>query len=232
MDKVYSLLTSLVVLYVFWAEPGKSSSPEYEWSCTKPDDEGYRYIPSIIEDQNALTVATVGAEVSIYQLTDFTNDDCYGRVIEIDYCYQFDNTTEGSAVFNWTVLILEETQSCDFEVINAITIESCALYATSCMSVPDQPLKEQCCDTTVVPEFELSMNFIFGVTESAQGNTHGAALLGFHHSQYRVDAIRLNKAGLSLTIGSTVDLRGVPVEHNSGLRMLWFIIGKLTLYYQ
>ena len=249
MDKVHGLLASikLVVLFAYWTKPGKSPwyglivvsyvthvcvlntgcAAEYEWSCTERDNGGQRYIPSIRRDldQNVLTMATVGGELNIYHLSDL-EEACYGSVVEIEYCYQFNNTTEGPAVFNWTVLIFEQTQSSDFivKIMDTIIIESCALYA-NCMSVPGQPLKEQCCDTTVVPEFELSMNFTFGVTESAQGNTHDATLLGFHHSQYRVNAIRLNKARQSLTIGSTVDLSGVSVEPNSGLRMLWFIIG-------
>ena len=69
------------------------------------------------------------------------------------------------------------------------------------------------------------MNFIFGVTEAAQGNTHGATLLGFADflSQYRVDSMLQGKAGLSLSVGSTVPRVQVLQR---GLRMLWFITGK------
>ena len=58
-----------------------------------------------------------------------------------------------------------------------------------------------CCDVTDISGFVLPVNFIFGVTEVAQGNTHGATLLGFADAlpQYRVDTILLNKAGLTLS---------------------------------
>ena len=82
-----------------------------------------------------------------------------------------------------------------------------------------------CCDVTHIRSFVLPMNFIFGVTEAAQGNTHGATLLGFSDtlSQYLVDTMLQGKAGLSLSIGSTVP-RVQALQR--GLRMLWFVIGK------
>ena len=69
------------------------------------------------------------------------------------------------------------------------------------------------------------MNLIFGVTESTQGNTHRATLLGYHDAlpQYWVATVLLNKAGLTLSVGSTVS--SAPVAQR-GLRMLWFIVGK------
>ena len=143
----------------------------------------------------------------------------------IEYCYQFNDMTVGPAVFNWTVLIFKEinhSSNNDFEIVNTIPIESCDLDATRC--TPGQPL---CCDDmTLVSEFDLSVNFTFGVTESAQGNTPGATLLGFHDSlaEYRVNTIRRDKASLPLTIGSTIP-SSTPVQN--GLRMLWFVIGKL-----
>ena len=83
-----------------------------------------------------------------------------------------------------------------------------------------------CCDVINIESFQLPMNFIFGVTESAQGNTHGAALLGFSDSlpQYRVDAVAMSTDGLSLSVGSSVpsDSPAIP----RALRMLWFIISK------
>ena len=82
-----------------------------------------------------------------------------------------------------------------------------------------------CCDVTDIENFDLPMNFIFGVTESAQGNTHRATLLGFFDtlSPYMVDTVLLTKAGLTLSVGSTVPSSS-PVQR--GLRMLWFVIGK------
>ena len=83
-----------------------------------------------------------------------------------------------------------------------------------------------CCDVTDIESFDLPMNFIFGVTESAQGNTHEATLLGFSDalSQYRVNSVLLVKAGLTLSVGSPIR-NSPPVPR--GLRMLWFVIGKL-----
>ena len=85
-----------------------------------------------------------------------------------------------------------------------------------------------CCDVTDISGFVLPVNFIFGVTEVAQGNTHGATLLGFSDTlpQYRVNRMLQNKVGLTLSIGSTVPRDQVAP---SGLRMLWFVIGKLYL---
>ena len=85
-----------------------------------------------------------------------------------------------------------------------------------------------CCDRTNIERFNLSMNFIFGVTESTQGNTHGATLLGFHDtlSQYRVNSVVLNRFELTLSVGSTI--HSSPTVQR-GLRMLWFVIGEFTI---
>ena len=82
-----------------------------------------------------------------------------------------------------------------------------------------------CCDVTDIRDFVLPMNFVFGVTEAAQGNTHEATLLGFADAlpQYWVDTMLQVKAGLNLSIGSTVP-RVQALQR--GLRMLWFVIGK------
>ena len=53
---------------------------------------------------------------------------------------------------------------------------------------------------TNIEGFDLPMNFIFGVTESAQRNTHNTALLGFSNAmpQYHVNATATSKDGLTL----------------------------------
>ena len=81
---------------------------------------------------------------------------------------------------------------------------------------------------TDIRSFVLPMNFSHGFTEADQGNTHGATLLGFADAlpQYRVATTQLPKAGLSLSVCSTVPR--VPVDQR-GLRMLWFVIGELIL---
>ena len=70
-------------------------------------------------------------------------------------------------------------------------------------------------------------SFAFGVTESAQGNTHGATLLGFSDlmTQYRVSAILFNKNEETMSIGETIYIRNRPPA-SVGIRMLWFVIGK------
>ena len=71
------------------------------------------------------------------------------------------------------------------------------------------------------------------MTESAQGNTHGAALLGSHDtvSQFRVDTIQQNKAGLNLSVDSTI-MSTVPVNPLLGLPYLWFVVGNYSSYAQ
>ena len=201
---------------------------EYNWSCTDSDDidEGYRYIPNILRDEDALHVSTEGDELHIYHLSDELRASCYGRVIAIEYCYQFNDTTVPAA-FNWTVLLLEESSSDhseDFKIRDIITIENCEPDVISYR--PGQPL---CCDMIDIESFDLSQNFIFGVTESFQGNTAGATLLGFSDSlpQYQVDVVLINRAEVTLSVGSIVPTRNRPTTKR-GIRMLWFVIGKLT----
>ena len=96
----------------------------------------------------------------------------------------------------------------------------------SCSSSGDEIT---CCDVTSINGFVFLMNFAFGVTESAQGNTHGATLLGYSDSlfPYRVNAVFINRAEVSLSVGSTV--RNSPTVQR-GIRMLWFVIGKSIVH--
>ena len=141
----------------------------------------------------------------------------------IEYCYRYSTIAgAGQATFNWTILILEDAGS-NFVINRTYDIQSSLpANGVNCTSSGSQVT---CCDRTNIDRFDLSMNFIFGVTESAQGNSHGATLLGYHDSlsQYRVATVLLNKAGLTLSVGSTVF--SAPVAQR-GVRMLWFIIGK------
>ena len=200
-----------------------TGSAMYRWNCTEPDADGWRYIPGI-RDRNVPTVATVGHELLIYQLPPNLCKNCYGRVVAIEYCYQFSTTEKGSAVFNWTVLILEKRRSY-FTILDTISIESCS-DVVNC----SEPGK--CCDVTYIStDINLTRNFTFGVTGSSQRNTHSASLLGYHDSQlnaslYKVNTVKISTAGLSLSVNSTVS--SVP-NVKQGLRMLWFVIGKLWL---
>jgi hypothetical protein len=143
-------------------------------------------------------------------------------VTAIEYCYQYSTSAgSGQPSFNWTVLILEDTPGNDF-VINRIYFISSSL-PENCTS---NGQTHTCCDTNNIEGFDLSMpNFVFGVIESVRGNTHEATLLGFVDflSQYRVDVLLLNRAEVTLSIGSTIRNRS-PSQR--GIRMLWFVIGK------
>ena len=146
----------------------------------------------------------------------------------IEYCYQYTVSGEGVAVFNWTVLILENSPGNNFRITNLYVIDSHpdSLDSGSCMNTNSG--MRRCCDVEQISGFNLSENFVFGVTGPSQGNTHSASLLGFSDAlpQYRVDTTLLSSAGLSLSIGSTVP--SVPVLQR-GLQMLWFVIGKLSV---
>ena len=200
---------------------------KYDWTCTDADDESRRYIPCITRDLDDVKhVPTNGDELHIYHLSEL-DESCYGRVIAIKYCYQFNDTTVPAA-FNWTVLILEDRLSDhnNFEVIDTITIESCESDTTSCRSGQPWP---PCCDMINIENIDLviEQKFTFGVIKSAQGNTAGATLLGFADAlpQYQVDVVLINRVGLTLSVGSTIRNRS-PAQR--GIRMLWFVIGKLT----
>ena len=173
-------------------------------------------------DRGAVTTGTLTEHLNIYLLPQNLSEACYGRIVKLEYCYQYDTSVSGPAVFNWTVLILEQqtlSQS-GFTIIDRIVIESHSNIA-NCIEVG------MCCDVTRVNRnLNLSRNFIFGVTGPSQGNTHSALLLGFHEHtspQYVVNTVLLSSDGLSLSVGST--LPSAQVDQR-GLRMLWFVIGK------
>ena len=158
---------------------------------------------------------------------------CYGPVTAIEYCYRYSSTGgSGQATFSWTVLILEDTGS-NFVINNKHFIVSRPSGGSANCTSGDVPLTMICCDVTTIESFDLPMNFIFGVTESARGNTHSATLLGYQEAaqpQLRVSIIRVNKGSiLTLPVGSTFPIPGgsAPLR---GLRMLWFIIGKHQYY--
>ena len=69
--------------------------------------------------------------------------------------------------------------------------------------------------------------FAFGVTESAQGNAHGATLLGYSDSLFPYRVL-INRAEVSLSVGSTIICSSPTVQR--GIHMLWFVIGKLIVH--
>ena len=194
----------------------------YQWACTEPDEAGLRYIPNVRDCDVSQTAVTAEDQLNVYLFPQNLSDACYGRIVEIEYCYQYSTTMIGPAVFNWTVLILEQqtmSQS-GFTITDRIVIESHSNSA-NCTETG------MCCDITRVSRnLNLLRNFVFGVTGPSQENTHSATLLGFHDTalpQYLVNTVLLYSAGLSLSVGST--LPTTPVAQR-GLRMLWFVIGK------
>ena len=190
----------------------------YQWACTEPNEAGQRYVPSA-RDRGAVTTGTLTEHLNIYPLPQNLSEACYGRIVEIEYCYQYDTTLIGPAVFKWTVLILEQqtmSQS-EFTITDRIVIESHSNSA-NCTKAG------MCCDVTRVNRnLNLSRNFIFGVTGPSQGNAHSATLLGFHESaspQYHVNTVQQSGSGQNVST-----LPSTPVLQR-GLLMLWFVIGK------
>ena len=201
-----------------------------------PNNNGERYIPGIEIgfERNILTVTTVGDEVTINRVQNLNSQtECTGvrEVTAIEFCYRYNATGQGEPVFNWTVLILEEDED-GFTISRIITIESHpnnTLNEGHCINVGEG--KTGCCDREDFNSFSVVTNnndmFVFGVTESAQGNTRDATLLGAHDSQaeYRVDTLRISTGGQTIAVGSTLTkpLQGQQL----GLRLLRFVMGKL-----
>ena len=196
-----------------------------------PDDNGERYIPDVEIDfeRNIELELTAGDVVNIYRVQNL-NSDCTGEVTAIEFCYRYSTAGQGEPVFNWTVLILEENSD-SFTITRIITIESHPnlLAADHCINIHGG--QTECCDREDFSSFSVvtdnSFMFIFGVTDSTQGNTHEATLLGAHDSEaeYRVDTLRIPTGGQTIAVGFTLTkpLQGQQL----GLRLLRFVIGKL-----
>ena len=204
---------------------------QYEWACSEPDAHGERSIPSVRDvGSNVLTTTTVGDVVNIYRVQNL-NGECYlGEVSAIGFCYQYNATEAGEAVFNWTVLIFEETVVFTIARIYVIESRPNSLSGGDCENVSGG--RAECCDREYIRSFNLQTNnFVYGVTESARGNTHGATLLGFSDDEllqpdYIVNTVPIPKTGQNISVGSTLPkLQGVQ----RGLRMLWFVIGELCV---
>ena len=198
---------------------------QYQWACTEPNENGQRYIPSE-RDRDVTTAITDGNTLLIYHVPNL-DADCYDPVTAIEYCYRYRSSDgTGPVTFNWTVLILEDAGN-NFVINSTYVIQSRHSQGSANCTISGQG-QVTCCDVTNIERFNLPTDFIFGVTESAQGNTHGATLLGYHDifPQLRVNTVLLTKAGLTLSVGSTI--HSSPPQQR-GLRMLWFVIGKLCM---
>ena len=139
-----------------------------------------------------LTSTTDGNLVNTYRVQNYVNPvDCSGEVTAIEYCYQYTTVGWEEPVFNWTVVVLEETNVFTITKIIAIESRPNSLHEEDCEPVSGLPEIIKCCDRDNIISLNLQINnnFVFGVTESTQGNTHNATLLGFHEAKYgiRVD---------------------------------------------
>ena len=168
-----------------------------------------------------LTTTTPDNELHIYRVPTL-DASCYGTVTAIEYCYRYMISTavSGQVNFSYTVLILEDRGS-NFLINRTYTIQSRgSVDSPHCDRSGDQVT---CCDMINIEHFILPSIFAFGVISSAQGNTNGVTLLGFHESKYGVDVLLFNGDEVTLSVGSTIRNRP-PVLR--GIRMLWFVIGK------
>ena len=201
---------------------------QYHWNCSVPDDDGERYIPGIerdFEDHNNIEIISTAGDslITIYRIRNLNADCTSEAVTAIEFCYQYNTEGPGEAVFNWTVLILEEGD--EFAVTKIITIISNPDELEGHYCTNSEGVQIACCDREDTSNFNIQTNnFAFGVTESAQGNTRGATLLGFHdtEAEYSVDTLELSVAGQNVSVGSTLRR---PQGVQRGLRLLWFITG-------
>ena len=173
-----------------------------------------RYNPS-----NILTSPSLQETIHLYRIQN-VNSECYGEVNAIDFCYQFGISGVGEPVFNWTVLIFEETHV--FTITEVFSIESHpnSLGPANCLY---NDAGGECCDRVLIPGFYYATNsLVFGFVESAQGNTHAATLQGFFMA-YRVNTLFIPSTGINISIGSTLPkVSGVP----RALRMIWLVFGE------
>ena len=204
---------------------------QYTWNCSLPDENGARYFPGISRNygSNVQTTTTAGDVLYIYEVNSDLNADCYGEVTAIDYCYQYNTTVSVEAVFNWTVLIFYQDNR--LNITNIYVLES---RPSDLLCVDIGGERAECCDSKIIQGLDLQNGFIFGVTESVQGNTAGATLLGFIDDrtftvqpEYLVNTLQTGNVGLNLTVGSSLQR---PDELQTGLRMLWFVTGGKLMY--
>ncbi len=199
---------------------------QYQWACSQDGEHGERYIPSVRDyESNVLTVITNGCEIHVYRVQNL-NTECHGEVTAIEFCYRYNTIVPGEPAFNWTVLIIEETNF--FTITTIIVIESHpdSLSGADCMDTGMG--QAECCEREYISSFNFQTNnFVFGVTESAQGNTHGATLLGFFESQPGVYSTHI--AHFCCMENYSYGFYSNQAEHwvQRGLHMLWFVIGKL-----
>lgn len=171
-------------------------------------------MPSEMPGHDIDTEPIAGGTLLIYPVTSLSST-CYGTVTAIEYCYRF--TGVNQTMLDWTVFILEDSSN-GFTINHRHNIQAHgSLSSANCTS---STTGVTCCNRTSIENFNLSMNFAFGVTDS-----RGATLLGVHTEvrQYTVNVMLLNKNDFNLSVGHTIPR--TPMEQR-GIRMLWFIIGK------
>ena len=170
-------------------------------------------MPSGMPNHTILTGLISSGTLLIYPVPNL-NSSCYGTVTAIEYCYR------NQAVFNGTILILEDAENGDFVIKRIYSIDS--HNSVSVANCTRNQNVDICCNKTSIEFFNLSMNFAFGVPEY---HTGGAALLRVYNTvqEYMVNAVLVNTDGLKLSVGHTIQ-HGSMVP--SGIQMLWFVIGK------
>ena len=90
----------------------------YEWNCTdriQKDGGQEWFVPGMRNTTTPYVVGTAGNQLNIYHI-DSLNEGCYGEVTAIEFCYRYNTTEDGEAIFNWTVLIMENDGSRSFTV--------------------------------------------------------------------------------------------------------------------
>ncbi len=164
-----------------------------------PDECGERYIPGVRDYPSNVSISiTDGRSINLYHVQNLTSTECTGEVTAIEFCYRHSVIGQGEPAFNWTVLILEETNVFTIRRIFVIESRPNSLSEGDCVSIAATVV--DCCDREYISNFNfIRNNFVFGVTESAQGNTHKATLLRFSneslpehsrhhdHSQHRTN---------------------------------------------
>ena len=167
------------------------------------------------------------------------NDDCYGTVVAIKYCYRLaiDGLGDLDAQFNWTVLILDSHET-NFIIRETFTITGSHSVVNQSAGQTCEAYKQFICCTKQINGFHLPKeNFAFGVTNniiSAQGNNTTLELMAFEDSRYPVNATLVPKADLDLTKGPGSNNITTTYQQSTkvGVRCLWFIIQGMSQMYE
>ncbi len=191
---------------------------EFQWNCTDQNENGQRYIPSK-RNMNTSNAGQINLDpLHVYRVSNLQSDNCSdGRVTAVEYCYRYRTDGEGQPSFNWTLVV-----GSNLVINNIYALQSFGSTRGSSARCRDGNGIFYCCDTTDI-SFDLPVDFFFGATASAQGNTREAALLASNDITVS-DKLELNRDTVTLSVGSTIIPANPPVT--AGILLLWFLIGK------